>query len=107
MAASDDGGGGGGADLAGRLCHPVHALCSVVFDIDVGQRLEHCHPEGALSEEEARDLAFHSFPVRRVGGAGGRAAPAPCAPPPLPVTTLPPQHPCRIQCRWSCTRAPP
>ena len=41
----------------------VHAICSVVFDIDEGQRLEECFPENALTEHEANDVAFHSFPV--------------------------------------------
>ena len=41
----------------------VHAICSVVFDIDEGQRLEECFPENALTEQEANDVAFHSFPV--------------------------------------------
>lgn len=41
----------------------VHAICSVVFDIDEGQRLEGCFPENALTEQEATDVAFHSFPV--------------------------------------------
>lgn len=42
----------------------VHAICSVVFDIDEGQKLEQCFPENALKEEEANDVAFHCFPVR-------------------------------------------
>ena len=41
----------------------VHAICSVVFDIDEGQRLEECFPENALTDQEANDVAFHSFPV--------------------------------------------
>ena len=41
----------------------VYAICSVVFDIDEGQRLEECFPENALTEQEANDVAFHSFPV--------------------------------------------
>ena len=41
----------------------VHAICSVVFDIDEGQKLEQCFPENALTAEEANDIAFHSFPV--------------------------------------------
>ncbi|CAK0733784.1 hypothetical protein CVIRNUC_000332 [Coccomyxa viridis] len=40
----------------------VHAICSVVFDIDEGQRLEECFPENALTDQEANDVAFHSFP---------------------------------------------
>ena len=41
----------------------VHAICSIVFDIDKGQRLEECFPENALTDQEANDVAFHSFPV--------------------------------------------
>ena len=41
----------------------VSAICSVVFDIDEGQKLEQCFPENALTEEEANDVAFHCFPV--------------------------------------------
>lgn len=40
------------------------AICSVLFDLDVGQRIDSIVPEGALTEEEANDVAFHSFPVR-------------------------------------------
>ena len=39
------------------------AICSVLFDLDVGQRIDSIYPEGALTEEEANDVAFHSFPV--------------------------------------------
>lgn len=41
----------------------VTALCQVVFDIDVGQKVEAVHPPGALTPEEESDVAFHSFPV--------------------------------------------
>eukprot|EP00798_Chlamydomonas_sp_ICE-L_P022159 gene22159-29224_t len=37
-------------------------LCSVIFDVDLGQRVEHLVPAGVLSEEEKRDVAFHAFP---------------------------------------------
>ncbi|GFR44310.1 hypothetical protein Agub_g5433, partial [Astrephomene gubernaculifera] len=40
----------------------VVGLCSVVFDIDVGQRVEHLVPANCLSTEEKQDVAFHSFP---------------------------------------------
>jgi hypothetical protein len=40
------------------------AICSVLFDLDVGQRIDSIVPEGALTDEEANDVAFHSFPVR-------------------------------------------
>ena len=46
----------------------VHAICSVVFDIDEGQKLEQCFPENALTDEEANDVAFHSFPVHAQDG---------------------------------------
>ena len=54
------------------------AICSVLFDLDVGQRIDSMYPEDALTEEEANDVAFHSFPV----------------PPPLPHPTQsrPHQH---------------
>ena len=45
----------------------VLGVCSVVFDVDVGQTVEHLVPEGILSKEEMTDLAFHSFPVRHLG----------------------------------------
>ena len=43
----------------------IVAICSVLFDLDVGQRIDSIVPEGALTEEETNDVAFHSFPVRR------------------------------------------
>ena len=42
----------------------VLALCSIVFDIDEGQKLEASFPQNALSTDEENDVAFHSFPVR-------------------------------------------
>jgi hypothetical protein len=42
------------------------AICSVLFDLDVGQRIDSIVPEGALTDEEANDVAFHSFPVRHL-----------------------------------------
>lgn len=41
----------------------VVAVCSVVFDLDVGQQLEHVYPNEALSEPTASAVAFHAFPV--------------------------------------------
>lgn len=41
-------------------------LCSCIFDVDVGQRVQHLVPAGCLSEEEAADVAFHSFPVGKI-----------------------------------------
>ncbi|WIA20426.1 hypothetical protein OEZ85_004839 [Tetradesmus obliquus] len=40
----------------------IIGICSVVFDIDVGQTLQHLHPENCLSEEEQSSVAFHAFP---------------------------------------------
>ncbi|GIL57407.1 hypothetical protein Vafri_12586 [Volvox africanus] len=40
----------------------IVGICSIIFDIDVGQRTEHLVPEGCLSKEEQHDVAFHSFP---------------------------------------------
>ena len=45
------------------------AVCSVVFDLDVGQQLEHVYPHGALSEPIASAIAFHAFPVSNKGTA--------------------------------------
>lgn len=41
----------------------ILGICSVVFDLLQGQKLEDCFPQNALSEDEANDVAFHSFPV--------------------------------------------
>lgn len=41
----------------------IVAICSVVFDLDVGQQIESVCPIGALSEPTASAVAFHSFPV--------------------------------------------
>lgn len=41
----------------------IVAICSVVFDLDVGQQLESVCPPDALSEATASAVAFHSFPV--------------------------------------------
>ena len=38
----------------------ILGLASVVFDIDQGQTLECLYPEGILSDEESRDVAFNS-----------------------------------------------
>ncbi|KAG2489782.1 hypothetical protein HYH03_011732 [Edaphochlamys debaryana] len=40
----------------------IVGICSVLFDIDVGQRVEHLVPAGCISKEEQQDVAFHSFP---------------------------------------------
>lgn len=41
----------------------ILGICSIIFDIDEGQKLEECFPHNALSDDEANDVAFHSFPV--------------------------------------------
>lgn len=43
----------------------IVAVCSVVFDLDVGQQLESVYPNAAISEATATSVAFHSFPVSR------------------------------------------
>jgi hypothetical protein len=54
-------------DIDNYISEWVTALCSVVFDIDVGQKVESCYPPGALSAEELAAVAFHAFPVRGRG----------------------------------------
>ena len=41
----------------------IVAVCSVVFDLDVGQQMESVYPTAAISETTATSVAFHSFPV--------------------------------------------
>lgn len=41
----------------------IIGLASIVFDIDLGQTLESLCPEGIITEEEARDVAFNSEPT--------------------------------------------
>ena len=38
----------------------IIGVASVVFDIDQGQTLECLYPEGIITEEEGRDVAFNS-----------------------------------------------
>lgn len=38
----------------------IIGLASVVFDIDQGQTLDWLYPEGIITEEESRDVAFNS-----------------------------------------------
>ncbi|KAK9810174.1 hypothetical protein WJX72_006112 [[Myrmecia] bisecta] len=40
----------------------VVAICSILFDLDVGQKVELVQPPGALTAEEQTDVAFHCFP---------------------------------------------
>jgi hypothetical protein len=46
----------------------VVGIASVVFDVDVGQKVNNLVPEDALSAEEQKAVAFHAFPV------GGKSA---------------------------------
>lgn len=41
----------------------IVAICSVVFDLDVGQQMESVYPTAAISETTATSVAFHAFPV--------------------------------------------
>lgn len=41
----------------------IVGICSVVFDLDVGQQLECVFPNDALPEPIASAVAFHAFPV--------------------------------------------
>lgn len=41
----------------------IVAVCSVLFDLDVGQQMESVYPIAAISETTATSVAFHSFPV--------------------------------------------
>lgn len=41
----------------------VVGLGTVLFDVDVGPKVEHLVPEDALTVEERQDVAFHAFPV--------------------------------------------
>lgn len=61
----------------------IEALCLVVFDVDVGQQVEAMHPAGALTAQEASDVAFHSFPV---------SSAAACQQPPAQSCTLRAAH---------------
>ncbi len=42
----------------------IVGLCSVLFDVDVGPRVNTLVPDHALTAEEKQDIAFHAFPVR-------------------------------------------
>lgn len=42
----------------------ILGVASVVFDIDVGQRVDCLVPEGCLTDNEMQSCAFHCFPVR-------------------------------------------
>ena len=44
----------------------IIGVASVVFDIDQGQTLECLYPEGIITEEEGRDVAFNSESQRTV-----------------------------------------
>ena len=38
-------------------------ICSVIFDIDEGQKVLDVYPTGSIGRTEAVDIAFHAFPV--------------------------------------------
>ena len=38
-------------------------ICSVIFDIDEGQKVLDIYPTGAIGAAEASDVSFHAFPV--------------------------------------------
>ena len=42
------------------------SICSVIFDIDVGQRLEDVYPPESLSPDDGTNIAMHSFPVSEI-----------------------------------------
>jgi hypothetical protein len=46
----------------------IVGIATVVFDVDVGQKVNNLVPEDALSAAEHKAVAFHAFPV-------GEAAP--------------------------------
>jgi hypothetical protein len=79
----------------------VSAVCQVVFDVDVGNRVEALHPEGALSKEELGDVAFHSFPVRQPW-----AKPALRQLLALTSEQYSASRASRIPCQWSCGPSP-
>ena len=43
---------------------PVSAMCSCLFHLTEGQKVDACYPSDALDEEELRVIAMHAFPVR-------------------------------------------
>lgn len=49
-------------DASGRTDWIV-GICSVVFDLDIGQQLESVFPADALPEPTASAVAFHALPV--------------------------------------------
>lgn len=84
----------------------IVGICSIVFDIDVGQRVEHSVPAGCLSPEEKQDVAFHSFPVSVVV-CEREADLASSATFILFSTCTPSLAPHRIPCPWSCMHGRP
>lgn len=47
----------------------VTCFLACVFDLDAGQTVESCYPEGVLTLGESKGIAYGAFPVRtgRVG----------------------------------------
>jgi hypothetical protein len=43
----------------------IEGICSVLFDIDVGQTVRDIVPGRVLTEEEESAVAFNAFPVRQ------------------------------------------
>lgn len=41
----------------------IVGVCTVRFDVDVGQQVDVIIPDDELSDEEKTAVAFHSFPV--------------------------------------------
>jgi hypothetical protein len=57
----------------------IACLVSCIFDLDAGQKVEACYPEGVLTEGEQRIIAYGAFPVRLHTVAGVQPAPSrPC-----------------------------
>jgi hypothetical protein len=49
----------------------VACFLSCVFDLDAGQTVESCYPEGVLTLGESKIIAYGAFPVRPSTPAGG------------------------------------
>mmetsp|Transcript_12481 Transcript_12481/g.45494 ORF Transcript_12481/g.45494 Transcript_12481/m.45494 type:complete len:706 (+) Transcript_12481:194-2311(+) len=51
-----------GEELGGDQTPWIQSFCAVSFDLEIGQVLEALYPPGSLSEAEALDVVFSSFP---------------------------------------------
>lgn len=49
--------------MAASQAQWILGICTVVFDVDVGQKINNLVPSGILSKEEQMAVAFHAFPV--------------------------------------------